>query len=98
MKDYSKIKNVDELIDLEYGKIGTDSRKEFEERTKIFIDKEMHKVAKLEAIHTQEQLAEIPLKSADITPLVKSLSGVIKLDRDFDFKKEYSNYLVEKYK
>jgi len=34
----------------------------------------------------------------EITPLVESLSGVIKLSGDFDYKKEYSDYLVEKYK
>ncbi len=33
-----------------------------------------------------------------ITPLVESLSGVIDLPTDFDFKKEYTNYLIEKYK
>lgn len=39
-------------------------------------------------------------KSADIgiTPLVKSLSGVIKLPDGFDYKKEYANWLEEKYK
>ncbi len=33
-----------------------------------------------------------------ITPLVESLSGVIDLPADFDYKKEYGNYLLEKYK
>ena len=33
-----------------------------------------------------------------ITPLVESLSGVINLSSDFDYKKEYSDYLIEKYK
>lgn len=37
-------------------------------------------------------------KDIEITPLVKSLSGVIKLPRDFDYKKEYTDYLAEKYK
>ncbi|NOX86199.1 MAG: hypothetical protein GXO86_09590 [Chlorobi bacterium] len=34
----------------------------------------------------------------EITPLVKKLSGVIDLPDDFDYKKEYSDYLMEKYK
>ncbi len=34
----------------------------------------------------------------DITPLVESLSGVISLDKDFDVKDAYSDYLIEKYK
>ena len=33
-----------------------------------------------------------------ITPLVKSLSGVINLPPDFDHKSEYGKYLTEKYK
>ena len=33
-----------------------------------------------------------------ITPLVESLSGVIDLPADFDYKKEYRDYLEEKYK
>ncbi|MBT3208808.1 MAG: hypothetical protein HN704_11060 [Bacteroidetes bacterium] len=37
-------------------------------------------------------------KKNPITPLVESLSGVIKLSPDFDYKKEYSDYLIEKYK
>ena len=34
----------------------------------------------------------------EITPLVKSLSGVINLPADFDYKKEYADRLTEKYK
>ena len=33
-----------------------------------------------------------------ITPLVESLSGVINLPADFDYKNEYADYLTEKYK
>ncbi|MDP3314149.1 DUF6364 family protein [Lutibacter sp.] len=37
-------------------------------------------------------------KQITITPFVESLSGVIKLPSDFDYKKEYGDYLTEKYK
>ncbi len=37
-------------------------------------------------------------KKISITPLVESLSGVIDLPADFDYKKEYRDYLAEKYK
>lgn len=37
-------------------------------------------------------------KTAAITPLVESLSGVIDLPQDFDYKKEYREYLAEKHK
>ena len=36
--------------------------------------------------------------SSEITPLVESLSGVISLDKDFDVKDAYADYLIEKYK
>ena len=37
-------------------------------------------------------------KEHEITPLVKSLSGVITIDDDLDIKDEYTQYLLEKYK
>jgi hypothetical protein len=33
----------------------------------------------------------------EITPLVKSLSGVISLPKNYDYKKERTDYLVKKY-
>ena len=32
-----------------------------------------------------------------ITPLVKSLSGVISLPEDYDHKEDYTDYLIKKY-
>lgn len=37
-------------------------------------------------------------KEEKITPLVKSLSGIINLPKDFDDKKGYSDFLLTKYK
>ncbi|MBN2745115.1 MAG: hypothetical protein JXR34_00175, partial [Bacteroidales bacterium] len=37
-------------------------------------------------------------KKISITPLVESLSGVIELPNDFDYKKEYRNFIEKKYK
>ena len=34
----------------------------------------------------------------EITPLVKSLSGVISLDKNIDVKNDYTDFLIEKYK
>lgn len=33
-----------------------------------------------------------------ITPLVKSLSGVISIPEDFDIKENYTDFLIDKYK
>lgn len=48
--------------------------------------------AYLETLTKREKLEN------DITPLVKSLSGVITIDDDLDVKDEYAQYLMEKYK
>jgi len=34
----------------------------------------------------------------EITPLVKSLSGVIQLEEGFNYKDHYTDYLIDKYK
>jgi Family of unknown function (DUF6364) len=36
-------------------------------------------------------------KKVEITPLVKSLSGVITLPDDYDYKKDYADHLKSKY-
>jgi hypothetical protein len=38
------------------------------------------------------------VKEEKITPLVKSLSGIIDLPKGFDHKKGYSDFLANKYK
>lgn len=38
-----------------------------------------------------------PFISKPITPLVKSLIGVIVLPADYDYKKDYGDYLARKY-
>ena len=58
MTDYNGIKTFDELIEREYGKIGTESRNEYEKRAQMFIVSEMLKEARKEANLTQEQLAK----------------------------------------
>ena len=58
MKKYNNIKNFDQLIEVEYGKIGTESRNTYEENAQMFIVSEMLKDARKEAKITQEQLAE----------------------------------------
>lgn len=41
---------------------------------------------------TEQKTGEIA-----ITPLVESLSGVVSLSEDFDYKKDYADYLNKKY-
>lgn len=50
-------KNFDELLDIKYGKIGSENRDHFEEKAQYFVISEMLKEARKEANMTQEQLA-----------------------------------------
>ena len=58
MKEYKNIKTFDDLVELEHGKIGTETRNKYEEGAQMFIVSEMLKAARKEANMTQEQLAE----------------------------------------
>ena len=58
-----------------------------------------HKISLSKLIETY--LASLTNKKSqenEITPLVESLTGVIELEKDFDYKNGYSDYLTEKYK
>ena len=50
-------KNFDELLDIQYGRIGNIIRDEFEEKAQYFVISEMLKQARHDAHLTQEQLA-----------------------------------------
>lgn len=61
MSNRSEIRNArnfDELLDIKYGKTGTEKRDVFEEKAQYFVISEMLKEARKEANLTQEQLAE----------------------------------------
>ncbi|MGG7036443.1 MAG: helix-turn-helix domain-containing protein [Flavobacterium sp.] len=58
MKKYNNITSFDELIDVEHGKLGIDSRNQYEENSQMFIIGEMLKEARKNANLTQEQLAD----------------------------------------
>ena len=58
MKTIKDAKTFDELLNIKYGKLGTQKRDEFESRAKAFVVGEMIKDARKEAHLTQEELAE----------------------------------------
>jgi DNA-binding XRE family transcriptional regulator len=57
-ENMSNAKNFDELLDIKYGKIGSEKRDSFEENAQYYVISEMLKEARKEANMTQEQLAE----------------------------------------
>jgi hypothetical protein len=67
------------------------------ERTKVYAHNHRISLSKMIEIYL-ESVTNPKKKEFDITPLVESLSGVIELEKDFDYKSEYSNHLTEKYK
>jgi DNA-binding XRE family transcriptional regulator len=79
MTDYSGIKTFDELIEKEHGKIGTDSRNEYEERAQMFIVSEMLKEARKEANMTQQQLAEKAGTKKSYISKIENAKGNIQL-------------------
>ena len=71
--------------------------KDIVEKAKLYA--KSHKISLSQLI--ESYLASLISKKSEkieITPLVKSLSGVIELDKDFDYKSSYTEYLIEKYK
>jgi hypothetical protein len=72
------------------------------------IDKELIKAAKKYARQRDQSLSALVQKffaileedindTADITPAVKDLTGIVKLPEDYDHKKEYKDYIIKKY-
>lgn len=58
-----------------------------------------HKISLSKLVESYlESVTEPNKDEPEITPLVESLSGVIRLPENFDLKKDYSKYLIEKYK
>lgn len=67
------------------------------ERAKVYARN--HKVSLSRMIESYlDNITKQKEEETVITPLVESLSGVIDLPADFDYKKEYDDYLSEKYK
>lgn len=67
------------------------------ERAKIYAKN--HKMSLSKMIESYlDSVTKDKDKKDGITPLVESLSGVIELPADFDYKKDYGDYLIDKYK
>lgn len=79
MIDYSGIRDFEELIEREYGKIGSDSRNAYEEKAQMFIVSEMLKEARKDAKLTQEQLAEKAGTKKSYISKIENAKGNIQL-------------------
>ena len=79
MTDYKGVHTFDDLIEKEHGKIGTETRNEYEERAQMFIVSEMLKEARKEANLTQEQLAEKAGTKKSYISKIENAKGNIQL-------------------
>ena len=68
------------------------------ERAKIYAKRHKISVSKLIESYLNSLTSSQKEESTDITPLVESLSGVISLDKNHDYQKDYTDFLIEKYK
>ena len=65
------------------------------EQAKIYAKKKNTSLSKL--IESYLDLLVDPENNQVVTPLVKSLSGVLDLPKNFDYKKDYKKNLLNKY-
>jgi hypothetical protein len=68
------------------------------ERAKIYARNHKISLSKMIESYLDSLTKQQEDKKTSITPLVESLSGVIDLPAEFDYKKGYRDYLAEKYK
>ncbi len=79
MTDYNGIKTFDALVEREHGRIGTESRNDYEEKAQMFIISEMLKEARKEAKLTQQQLAEKAGTKKSYISKIENAKGNIQL-------------------
>ncbi len=79
MDKYKGVKTFDELIEVEYGRIGTESRNEYEEKAQMFIVSVMLKEARKEAKMTQGELAEKTGTKKSYISRIENAKGNIQL-------------------
>ena len=68
------------------------------ERAKIYARSHKTSLSKMIESYLDSVTKQKKEEKNHITPLVESLSGVIDLPDDFDYKKEYRDFLTDKYK
>lgn len=66
-------------------------------RAKRYAQKRKTSLSKMIESYLDSVTKPEPDDDIEITPLVKSLSGVISLPEDYDYKKDRTEYLIRKY-
>lgn len=66
------------------------------EKAKVYAQNHQISLSRLVESYLSSLIDNRP-EDIKITPLVESLSGVVTIPHDFDYKSDYTDYLVEKY-
>ena len=70
-------KTINKHLDLKYGKIGTESRTEFEQNAEVYLIAELVKQKRKEANMTQQQLAEkLNVKRTYISKIERAVGDI----------------------
>ncbi len=67
------------------------------EKAKVYAKKQHTSLSKMIENYLSSVTENVTDKE-EVTPLVKSLTGIVQFPQDYNPKKAYSNYLSEKYK
>lgn len=67
------------------------------EKAKVYAKQHQVSLSRLIEAYLSALIDNKP-KDIEITPLVKSLSGVVEIPDGFDHRSEYADYLMEKYR
>ena len=67
------------------------------EQAKSYAKKKNTSLSKLIELYLSLLIDSNGNQTMEVTPLVKSLSGVVKLPKNYDFKKNYKKHLLNKY-
>ncbi|MCP4137610.1 MAG: hypothetical protein GY754_41970 [bacterium] len=72
--------------------------KDVVEQAKLYAQQKNISLSKMVERYFKSLIEEKSMMNKKYTPLVKELSGIIKLDDDDDNREEYTDFLIEKYK
>jgi Family of unknown function (DUF6364) len=68
------------------------------EKAKDYAKSKKTSLSELVENFLQSITEDAPKNDQEITPVVKSLSGIIQLPKNYDSKKDYADFLTRKYK
>lgn len=68
------------------------------EKAKVYASNKKTSLSRIVEAYLQSLTSENKLSEFEISPFVKSIATGTTIPTDLDHKKEYGNYLIEKYK